>query len=99
MYGDLNVDLSERFPKMVGIQERALRLAKDPVAASAWKSSLRTAKRPRLDRTGPVQDRKFPGPQKTKTAVRFSVFHKSGNSKTIKNRLRLVLTGLYGSKG
>jgi len=36
MFGDSNVDLSERFPKMVGIRERALRLAKDPVAAADY---------------------------------------------------------------
>ena len=36
MFGDTNVDLSERFPKIVGIQECALRLAKDPVAAADY---------------------------------------------------------------
>ncbi|PPQ75766.1 hypothetical protein CVT24_002642 [Panaeolus cyanescens] len=34
MYGDQTVDLSSRFPEMPNVQERALRLAKDPVAAA-----------------------------------------------------------------
>ncbi|KAI5987249.1 hypothetical protein EDD15DRAFT_2120356, partial [Pisolithus albus] len=34
MYGDLNVDLSQRFPKLVSARERAIRLAHDPVAAA-----------------------------------------------------------------
>ena len=34
MYGDLSVDLSERFPHMPGGRERALRLAREPVAAA-----------------------------------------------------------------
>jgi len=42
---------------------------------SAWKSSLKTAKKPRLNRTQTAQDRKFPGPSKTATAVRSSVSH------------------------
>ena len=34
MYGDLSVDLTSRFPKLVSARERALRLAHDPVAAA-----------------------------------------------------------------
>jgi hypothetical protein len=34
MFGDKTIDLSSRFPKTVPGQERALRLAKDPVAAA-----------------------------------------------------------------
>jgi len=34
MFGDKTVDLSSRFPKIVSGRERALRLAKDPVAAA-----------------------------------------------------------------
>jgi len=36
MYGDISVDLSERFPDMPGGSERALRLARDPVAAAEF---------------------------------------------------------------
>lgn len=34
MYGDLSVDLTSRFPKLVSARERAIRLAHDPVAAA-----------------------------------------------------------------
>ena len=34
MYGDLSVDLSQRFPCLVSTRERAIRLAHDPVAAA-----------------------------------------------------------------
>ena len=34
MYGDSTVDLTLRFPKLVSARERAIRLAKDPVAAA-----------------------------------------------------------------
>jgi hypothetical protein len=40
---------------------------------SAWKSSPKTGKRPRLDWTKTAEDRKFPGPSKTATAVQSSV--------------------------
>ena len=36
MFGDESVDLSAQFPKLVDIHERALRLAKDPVAATDY---------------------------------------------------------------
>ena len=39
---------------------------------SAWKFGPKTAKKPRPNRTGTDQDRKFEGPTKTETAV--SVF-------------------------
>jgi len=45
------------------------------VGGSAWKSSLKTAKKPRPNRTQTAQDWKFPGPSKTATAVRSSVSH------------------------
>ena|SRR5271168_2900820 len=57
---------------------------------SAWKSSLGTAKRPGLDWTLTSQDRKFPRPSKTATAVQSSVSQDFGNFKTDE---RLVLTG------
>jgi len=41
---------------------------------SAWKSSLKTAKKPRLNQTQTTQDWKFPGPPKTATAV-WSMVH------------------------
>jgi hypothetical protein len=34
MFGDQNVDLSKQFPKLVPSYERAMRLAKDPIAAA-----------------------------------------------------------------
>jgi hypothetical protein len=34
MYGDTTVNLDERFPLLISSTERALRLAKDPVAAA-----------------------------------------------------------------
>ena len=52
------------------------------IVHSAWKSGLGTAKRPRLNRTKTDQDRKFPGPIKTVTAVWSSVYHHSENLKT-----------------
>jgi len=54
------------------------------VLGSAWKSSLKTAKKPRLNRTQTAQDRKFPGPSKTATTVRSSVPQDFGNFKTDK---------------
>ena len=57
---------------------------KSPVSSSAWKSSLKTAKKPRLNRTQTFQDRKFPGPSKTATAVWSSVPQDFGNFKTNK---------------
>ena len=51
---------------------------------SAWKSSPKTGKRPRLDWTKTAEDRKFPGPSKTATAVRSSVSNDFGNFKTDK---------------
>jgi hypothetical protein len=63
-------------------------------AVSAWKSSLRTAKRPGLDRTQTSQDRKFPRPSKTATAVQSSVSQDFGNFKTNE---KPVLTGLNQS--
>jgi len=41
--------------------------------ASAWKSSLKTAKKLRPNRTQTTQDQKFPGPPKTATTVRSTV--------------------------
>src|SRR5271168_1452822 len=58
--------------------------------SSAWKSSLRTAKRPGLDWTQTGQDRKIPRPSKTVTAVQSSVSQDFGNVKTDEI---LVLTG------
>jgi hypothetical protein len=52
--------------------------------SSAWKSSPKTGKRPRLDWTKTAEDWKFPGPSKTATAVRSSVSNNSGNFKTDK---------------
>src|SRR5271168_4084542 len=60
------------------------------IFSSAWKSSLGTAKRPGLDWTQTSQDRKFPRPSKTATAVQSSVSQDFGNFKTDE---RLVLTG------
>jgi hypothetical protein len=34
MYGDTNVDLTSRFPQLAPSRERAIRLARDPVAAT-----------------------------------------------------------------
>jgi hypothetical protein len=56
----------------------------EPPTCSAWKSSPKTGKRPRLDWTKTAEDRKFPGPSKTATAVRSSVSNNSGNFKTDK---------------
>jgi hypothetical protein len=39
---------------------------------SAWKSSPKTGKRPRLDWTKTAKDQKFPGPSKTATVVQSS---------------------------
>jgi len=61
---------------------------------SAWKSSLGTAKRPGLDWTQTGQDRKFPRPLKTATAVQSSVSQDLGNFKTGE---RPVLTGFNQS--
>src|SRR5258705_9433402 len=72
--------------RSIGVNEHA-------ILVSAWKSGLKTGKKPDQDRNWTNQDRKFPGLQKTKTAVWSSVLHNPGNSKTDKNRLRPVLTG------
>src|SRR5258705_238032 len=63
---------------------------------SAQKSSLKTGKKPDQDRNRTNQDRKFPGPEKTKTTVQSSVLHISGNFKTDKDRLQPVLTASKG---
>jgi len=34
MFGDKTIDLSSRFPKVISGRERALQLAKDPVAVA-----------------------------------------------------------------
>jgi hypothetical protein len=57
---------------------------KEAIGFSAWKSSPKTGKRPRLDWTKTAEDRKFPGPSKTATAVRSSVSNDFGNLKTDK---------------
>jgi len=57
---------------------------KKSLVSSDWKSGLKTTKRPRLNRTRTDQDRKFPGPTKTVTVVRSSVFHNFGIFETIK---------------
>jgi len=51
---------------------------------SAWKSSPKTGKRPRLDWTKTAEDQKFPGPSKTATVVQSSVSNDSGNFKADK---------------
>jgi ribonucleotide reductase beta subunit family protein with ferritin-like domain len=49
---------------------------------SAWKSSLKTAKKPRPNRTQTNQDRKNDGPVKTATAVRSPVHRYFGFAET-----------------
>ena len=61
---------------------------------SVWRSSCKTAKRPRPDRTRTDQDRKFSGPIKTATAVRSSVYRYFKIFKTDKNRSQPVFTAL-----
>jgi len=61
---------------------------------SVWRSSLKTGKRPRLDRTKTDQDRKFSGPIKTITAVRSSVHVHFRNLKTEQRLVLVVSTGL-----
>ncbi len=61
-----------------------------------WRSSYKTGKRPRPDRTLTDQDRKFSGPMKTVTAVRSSVHHHLGKSKTGQRPVFAVSTGLFG---
>ena len=65
---------------------------------SVWKSSPKTGKKPRPDRTITDQDRKISGPIKTATTVRSSVHLHLANLKTDKNRFGLVATGLWGPK-
>jgi len=66
----------------------AYRCAKKTMSifTSAWKSSPKTGKRPRLDWTKTAQDWKFPGPLKTATVVWSSVSHDFRNLKTVKTR-------------
>jgi hypothetical protein len=67
-------------------------------ATSVWRSSYKTGKRPRLDRTITDQDRKIPRPIETVTAVRSSVHHHFKIFKTDENRSQLVPTGLFSLK-
>src|SRR5882757_8105041 len=65
---------------------------------SAWKSSLRTGKKPRLDWTTTNQDRKITRSIKTVTAVRSSVHHHFKIFKTDENWFQPVSTGLSNLK-
>ena len=65
------------------------------IRSSVWKSSYKTGKRPRPDRTWTDQDRKFSGPIKTASAVRSSVSCIFRIFKTDENRSQPVSTGLY----
>jgi len=67
--------------------------AQRSVVVSAWKSSLKTAKKPRLNRTQTTQDQKFPGPSKTNRSL---VFGPSGFWK-FQDRQKTGLTGLNQS--
>ena len=53
---------------------------------SVWKSSYKTGKKPRPNRTLTDQDRKFPGPLKTVNPVRSSVYCYFKISKTDENQ-------------
>jgi hypothetical protein len=66
----------------------------DTFGTSAWKSGLRTKKKPRLDRTWTGKDWNIDGPEKTETAVRSTV------QQDLKNRWtnqKPVWTGLNWS--
>jgi len=65
---------------------------------SVWRSSLKTGKRPRPDRTKTDQDRKFSRPIKTVTAVRSSVHHHSRKLKTRQRPVLAVSTGFFSFK-
>jgi len=66
--------------------------------ASVWRSSLKTGKRPRPDRTITDQDWKFSGPIKTVTAVQSSVHRHFGKLKTEQRLVLAVSTGLFSLK-
>jgi hypothetical protein len=68
------------------------------IMCSAWKSSPKTGKRPRPDRTLTDQDRKISRPIKTATAVWSSVPLHLAKLKTDQNRFKPVVTGLSGPK-
>jgi hypothetical protein len=78
--------------KLLGVNPHYLPLT--ILKPSAWKSSLKTAKKLRPNRTQTTQDRKFPGPSKTATAVRSSVHPNLEFAKTDENRFTPVSTGL-----
>ena len=91
--GSLNMtllELAQHPDKQQRRRNKIIALGREPtyegltIPDSAWKSSLKTAKKPRLNRTQTAQDRKFPGPSKTATAVQSSVHQDFGNFKTDK---------------
>jgi hypothetical protein len=94
-----SVDESARFQSVEAGDSFGYPRFLENVILSAWKSGLKTGKKPDQDRNRTNQDRKFPGPEKTKTAVRSSVLQDPGYLRTGKNRLRPVLTGLHSTKG
>src|SRR5277367_2904262 len=65
-----------------------------PTTTSAWRSSLKTGKKPRPDWTRTDQDLKILRLVKTGTAVRSSVFHNFKIYKTGKRPVFAVSTGL-----
>jgi len=65
---------------------------------SVWRSSLKTGKRPRLDRTKTDQDQKFLRPIKTVTMVWSLVHPYFGKWKTGKRLVLAVSTGLLASR-
>ena len=62
---------------------------------SVWRSSCKTAKRPRLDWTRTNQDQKFSGLIRTVTVVRSLVHQHFQKLKTEQRPVLAVLTGLY----
>src|SRR5277367_5039541 len=79
-------DLSFHCPSLTSIQCAVIPINEafvvSAVVDSAWRSGLRTGKRPRLDRTRTDQDRKIVRPVRTETAVRSSVLHNFKFQKT-----------------
>ncbi len=76
-------------------------LAREPLSriipcamSSVCRSSYKTGIRPEKDRTLTDQDRKFPGPIKTVTAVQSSVHHYFSFPKTDQRPVLAVSTGL-----
>jgi len=65
---------------------------------SVWRSSLKTRKRPRPDRTKTDQDQKFSRPIKTVTMVRSAVHRHSQKLKTGQRPVLAVSTGFSALK-